>query len=132
VTDIGYSVFDNCKAVENIYCHAKTPPTVISDLSWDLSSGKFNKDFFESILHVPYGTAGKYATAYQWNLFFKYGTVVEDDPVNLPADGLATAEGIMAIVNIISSCRYDAAADVNGDGKVDIADIIQIINSIMK
>lgn len=132
VTDIGYSVFDNCKAVEDIYCHAKTPPEVYSNLSWDLSSGKFNKDFFESILHVPYGTAEKYAAAYQWNLFFKYGTVVEDDPVNLPADGLATAEGIMAIVNIISSCRYDVAADVNGDGKVDIADIIQIINSIMK
>ena len=43
-----------------------------------------------------------------------------------------TAEDIVAIVNMITGGGYSAEYDVNGDEKVDIADIIIVVNKIVE
>ena len=38
----------------------------------------------------------------------------------------------MQVVGLILNDEYDISADVNGDGSVDILDVVQIVNTIME
>lgn len=46
-------------------------------------------------------------------------------------DGKINVSDVMKVVNVINSGKYDEKADVNSDGKIDVSDVMFIVNKIL-
>ena len=86
-----------------------------------------------AILHVPVGTRSLYAKAEGWKTF---GTILEGDllPGDVNGDYKVNAQDIADLVQyMVGKKELNAnAADANGDGVVNVADIVVIVNIIRK
>ena len=47
---------------------------------------------------------------------------------DLNGDGKVDIADAVTVLNIMAASEYQAAADLNGDGKVDIADFVTVLN----
>jgi hypothetical protein len=123
--NIGEEAFSECTNVKRLVCQAKTPPTCGSLALNDI-------DKWNCTLYVPEGTKAAYQKADQWNEFF---FIEEGEPVIIPGnangDEELNEEDVKAIgdyiLGVLSDDFDEDAADFNGDGKVDILDIVAII-----
>ena len=52
----------------------------------------------------------------------------DDKPGDVNGDGNVNVGDIMAVINVMASGTYDQKADVNGDGNVNVGDIMAVIN----
>lgn len=100
-TYIGKGAFTGCSAMRDVYASYKDPVTLASD-AFD------NTIYNNAILHVPTGADKYYKARAYWKNF---GTIWDDN-----GQGGAIGGG---------------GPDVNGDGKVDVSDINEIIDYIL-
>ena len=89
----------------------------------------------EGILYVPAGTTALYQSTAPWSYFKKF---IEYQPGNANGDDDNTIDinDVLAIVDYILGKNVPAtfnaaAADVNGDGRVTIADAAAVVNIIL-
>ncbi|MCI6143650.1 MAG: leucine-rich repeat protein [Bacteroidales bacterium] len=68
IKSIGEKAFDNCNNMNDIYCSAATPPTIMENTF-------SNMTYMFTNLHVPEGTNETYASADNWKNFI---TIVDD------------------------------------------------------
>ena len=87
------------------------------------------KVYNNATLYVPVGTKSKYETAKGWNMFA--GISVLGD-VN--GDGDVNASDIQTIADYIMGRNPESFvfnnADMNGDTKVDAADLVLLVNMV--
>lgn len=127
--------FINCTALKTITVRSKTPPEL-----WDET---FDKETYENAtLYVPTGSKGDYEADAFWNQFKHIEEMDMPAPIgngDANGDGVVDENDINAIAEQImdpySKDFYEFneySADVNGDEKVDAADIVEIVNMIEK
>lgn len=143
VTEIGDLAFYDCKALTSITipnsvtwigqlafwdCDLKEIRSFITE-PFGLEDGRIDFDAVLSVLYVPYGTKTKYKATPYWNEFQK---IYEIGDVNSNGDlNLADVEAISKfIMDSAPSGFSEGAADLNGDGKVDVADIVMLVDII--
>lgn len=126
VKDIGKTAFSGCTSMESITSKATAPPTCGSEALNDIDKWACN-------LFVPQGYLSAYQSADQWKTFY-----LMDD--NIPpilsgdanCDNEVTIDDIKFIEDYIMGNIPDDfdedAADFNGDGYINVADIVAIIN----
>ena len=117
VTNIGYHAFWFCGPLTSILSLNNTPPTF---------DGTYVND--NSVLWVPKGCANAYREADGWKDFQNIRELASGD-VNLDfevnqADLDATVDFIM---NKDPEGFYESLADLNGDEKVDAADVVKLV-----
>lgn len=112
---------------------------ICSVMYWDEVSGQgwrttgIEDTYNYGTLYVPYGTKEKYTTTEGWKCF---KNVVEKNngqaiKGDVNSDGKVSAADIVDLTIIIGSENNYMRGDVNGDGKVDIADIIAVCGIIL-
>lgn len=130
VTSIGTKAFYGCDKMENVYCNAN--PTALTWEGYD-DTGSFKKNKATKI-HVAKADLVAWQTKYpDINATF-LGDLDGADPVNsgdVDGDGEVTTSDIEKVVGVITGLITDdktmAAADVNNDSKVDVADIVALV-----
>jgi hypothetical protein len=89
-----------------------------------------DEDRIIATLYVPAGTKALYASADGWS---EFNTIIElpvSPTGDLNGNGVADANDVVTLVNMMISGRSSSAADLNNDRKVNIADIIELVNII--
>lgn len=126
VKSIGYMAFFECESIADIISWIEEPFEIGDEVfeRWEFDS----KIYASATLHVPKGCEERYKASNGWK---KFQNIVEmEDGSNIP-----TAQDITAAVNVIAGKAIDeaikSAADANGDGVVNAADVVKIVNKIM-
>ena len=124
--NIGQEAFSDCTALVQITSKAKAAPTCGSQALEDINK-------WECILNVPKGYLTVYQAADQWKDFFfmeeeEYMPLQKGD-VN--SDGNVDKDDLGDLVEYIMGNKpngvTDESADVNGDHKVDVADVVALV-----
>jgi hypothetical protein len=130
VQDIGQEAFSDCTGLTEISSRAYTPPVCGSQALDDINK-------WECKLVVPKDRTLAYQDAEQWRDFFfmeegepSYSIISGD----ANGDGKVDSSDINAIVDYIMIGKTEGFifnnADTNDDQKVNVADIVQILNII--
>ena len=118
VTSIGDDAFCMCRNLTSVVSYIKEP----------FATNSFYI-YYDATLYVPKGTYDKYKNTYSWN---KYKTIKEIGDAN--SDGNVDEMDMIAIANHIMGETLEdfdeKAADMNGDQKIDVADIVELINQL--
>ena len=143
VISIEAGAFAGCTALTDIFSYAKEPialgttskvSTRAGGAEVDVSSvfDQVNKN--KCTLHVPFGSKAKYKIADGWKDFKNIVEMVSDIPGDANSDWEVNKADIDAIVHYIMTGETDGIifenANVNGDDKLDAADIVVIVNMI--
>ncbi len=150
VTTIGNSAFAFCRGLALVsipnsvtyignyafrYCSATTQMTCLSERPPVANANTFEgMDYENCILYVPAGSKSFYLTATGWNNF---RNILELDAVvplkgDVNGDGKVDIADVNAAINMmLGKASPTPTADVNGDGKVDIADVNAVINAML-
>ena len=127
VNSISINAFKNCKGITDVYCYAEAVPNTHFD-AFDATPTE------KSTLHVPAKAVELYRTSWPWSDF--KAIVVLGSRGDANSDGVIDDRDIYAIVDYIVKGKTEGFnfnnADVNGDQKVNVADIVKIINMIKK
>lgn len=127
---IDENAFSGCDALTDIYCYATTPP--------DLDSETFGEDGINGVtLHVPAAAIDAYKENRRWSK-------ISDDIVPLAdADlkGDVNDDGKVDIADLAAVIAHmlnqpvekfnEEAADIDGNGTIDLTDVEAIINLIL-
>jgi len=132
VTSIGYHAFWGCKNIKEIRVESPTP------IEFSEYDSPFWDDCYKCKLIVPKGSAEAYKAAEHWNRFKVLEEGYEDLPLvegDVNGDREVTERDLRVVTEIIIFNDYsdaDGNPDVNGDGKVDIADVTASVNNLYK
>ena len=143
VISIGASAFAGCTSLTDIFCYAKDPIALGAKSKVATRAGGDEVDVssvFDQVnkssctLHVPFGSKVKYQNAEGWKEFKNIVEIISDIPGDANSDWEVSAADIDAIVEYILKGKTEGFvfenANVNGDDKVDAADIVMILNII--
>ena len=134
VTTIGPSAFSGCKNVADVSCYADP-----AALTWeDYNNANSFMAKKATLFHVKKADLAAWQTKFpNINATFvgdldAQGSVSDGD---VDGDGEVTSDDVAMVVKVIASLVTDektkTAADVNGDGKIDIVDIIALVNLLL-
>lgn len=127
VNTISINAFKNCKGITDVYCYAEAIPDTHFD-AFDATPTE------KATLHVPANSVQAYRTSWPWSDFKAIVSLGLSGDAN--GDGVVDGKDINAIADYIVKGKTEGFnfnnADVNGDQKVNVADIVEIINWIKK
>ena len=95
-----------------------------------MSTNLTNLDYETTYDYVAFATTTSGQTYYGEVKKFKTGKKTSDSKGDVNSDGKVDISDIVAVINHIAGTNSYKQADVNGDTKVDISDIVAIINII--
>jgi hypothetical protein len=135
VTSIGGCAFCNCYDLTEVWSMIKEPFAIENNVFLNViyyNDEDFYEKFTNATLYVPIGTKEKYLATDGWKEFGNNIMETEYEepatPGDLNGDGKVNVGDIMAIINIMADGGKDLKGDVNGDGAVNVGDIMAIIN----
>ena len=114
-------------ALREVYVYWSDPPTIAESF---FTTAAYNN----AILHVPEGTSDIYKSRVGWKNF----TIVENAPLfvlgDVDGDGELTIEDICKLIDMLITGDVSVDMriyDVNNNNKLDIADIITLIDRLL-
>ena len=123
ITSISINAFKNCRGLASITSLNNNPPFCISPF--------YNVDKGNCVLWAPKGSLAAYKGANVWNEFLNIKEIYAGD-VNL--DGKVNKDDLNALVDYIMGKDpegfYDSLADLNGDKKINAADVVILVNLV--
>ena len=123
--NIGQKAFSNCTDLVQITSKAKSAPACGSQALEDINK-------WECILNVPKGYLAVYKAADQWKDFFfmEEGEYIPPLKGDVNSDGKVDKDDLRDLVEYIMGNNpngvTDESADVNGDNKVNVADVVAL------
>ncbi len=123
--NIGQEAFSDCTALEQITSRAKRAPACGSQALEDINK-------WECKLNVPKGYLSVYQEADQWKDFFymEEGEYIPPMKGDVNSDSKVNQDDLRDLVEYIMGNRpngvTEESADVNGDEKVNIADVVAL------
>lgn len=144
IEQIGENAFAGCSSLKAIYCYNENPIVLGSDKAMvrtradgddKLASTVFAQVNKETcILYVPKKSGSKYLSADGWSEFQNIVEMESAIPGDANNDGKVSNEDINAISDYIMEGKTESFifknADVNGDKKLNAADIVILVNMI--
>ena len=125
ITAISINAFKNCSGLTSIVSQNNNPPLCISPF--------YNINKADCIIWVPKNCVAAYMGASGWNEFFNIKEILDGD-VNL--DGKADKTDLNLLVDYIMGKNpvdfYESFADLNGDKKVNAADVVILVKHTKK
>ena len=144
IEKIGDAAFAGCTSLKVIYSYAKEPIPLGSakakvrtradgeEISASTVFAEVDKE--TCVLYVPAGSADKYKAADGWSEFKNIVEMDSDILGDANNDGKVDADDIDAITRYIMEGDDEGFvfknADVNGDEKINAADIVEVVNII--
>ena len=128
--DIGQEAFSDCTALVQITSKAKKAPVCGSQALEDINK-------WECTLNVPKGYLAVYEAADQWKdfWFMEEGEYIPPMKGDVNSDGKVDKDDLKDLVEYIMGNKpngvTDESANVNGDNKVDVADVVAL-TSLLK
>ena len=125
VKSIGNNVLSGCNSLKVVNSEIDNP--------FSISNYAFNDIPSDTKLIVPKGTKSKYQAADGWNRFTNIVEVVDGDANGDERVNQADVENVESfIMGMTPSVLVRSAADMNGDQKIDVVDIVLMQNVIKK
>ena len=119
VNTIGTVAFASCDKLTAIGSFNKIPPSCKGDTFRKVDKGK-------CIVWVPKGCVESYKEATGWKDFQNIKEVIDGD---YDLDGKVDGEDVSTLATSISKASADTnIGDINGDNKVNVADVVSLIN----
>lgn len=106
LTTIGYGAFLSCKNLLSLNTGCSVPPDLKNSGSVFYEVNKNT-----CILHVPYGTASRYATAYQWKDFLNIIEASEGFVLSTNTVPLIASEGGAASITVTANVTWSLNSD---------------------
>ena len=131
VTYIGRDAFYGCDELTDVYCQAEK----LRNNKWN-GEGLYTYPYAFSFpqamtLHVPAASIEAYKAIEPWNDFM---SIVALEGISIHGDvtgnGTVDDEDIAFVLNCIINSIFDTKADINHDSKVNVADLVDIVNII--
>jgi hypothetical protein len=125
VKDIGQEAFSDCTALVQITSRAKKAPACGSQALEDINK-------WECKLIVPQGYLSVYQAADQWKdfWFMEEGEYIPPKKGDVNSDGKVDKNDLKDLVDYIMGGKPNGvtveSANVNGDNKVDVADVVAL------
>ena len=130
LTSLGDDAFGGCNSLTTVTSYMVKP----CNINRNVFISDYDRDSFTTAtLNIPVGTKQAYLDAEVWQ---EFGDIVETlsvpDEQEGDVDGnqQVNADDIVALVNYIMLGGYNSQADINHDGRIDIADIIALTQLI--
>lgn len=127
VSAIWVSAFAEMSSLKNVYCYAEDVPKTHE-------YAFFSSSIESATLHVPAASVELYKESYPWNQFMSIVPLGSEMLGDANCDGIVDMRDIDIIAEFIMKGKVDSFsfenADANGDYKVDVADIVTILNII--
>ena len=122
VTSISGSAFAGCDSLRVVTCLVKEPISIKDNL--------FNNLYDQAVLRVPANAVEAYKAATPWNQFSQIVAIdPADGDVNL--DGVTNINDVTDLIDRILKNRFSEYWDVDGDGKVAVADVTALLNILL-
>lgn len=122
VSSIGEYAFDGCYSISSVISYIQEP--------FEIGYNIFENNE-KTILYVPAGTKDKYESVSYWN---RFKNIVEMISGDTDGDGNLTQSDVESTAEYIMTGKitkfHKINADVNNDGKIDVVDIVKMINII--
>ena len=131
VTEISEDAFYGCDELTDVYCQAEK----LRNNKWS-GEGLYTYPSAFSFpqamtLHVPAASIEAYKAIEPWNDFM---SIVALEGISIHGDvtgnGTVDDEDIAFVLNCIINSIFDTKADINHDSKVNVADLVDIVNII--
>ena len=123
VTSIGSFAFEGCSGLTSILSLNSNPPSVQN------SNAFYNVDKKNCVVWVPKGSLSAYKGANVWKDFANIFELVEGD---LNLDDVVDQNDMDALVGFVMGENpegfYEGLADLNGDNKIDAADVVMMVD----
>lgn len=139
VKKIGQYAFGN-NDLKTVVSYMTDPPSIYQDVfmtcDWDpiTHSGSDYSVFPSATLYVPAGCAKKYGDAYTWKLFTNIVEMPSTVKGDADGDGDVTLKDVELVKEYIMTGKTEGLiftnADINGDEKLNVIDIVYILNII--
>lgn len=147
VTSIENSAFSGCTGLTSITipssvtsigkyafqgCKSLTSVTSLIREPFEIVSVFSYYTFTSAILYIPVGTMDAYKATNEWKSFKTIEEIEVGEPVeaDVNGDGKVDMADVTAMQGIIAAGTNDAVADLNGDGRVDVADLIKLLKKM--
>jgi hypothetical protein len=125
VTSIGSQAFYDCSGLTSIVSLNSNPPSL------QYSSVFYNVDKNNCVVWVPKGSLSAYKGANVWKDFANIFELVEGD---LNLDEVVDQNDMDALVGFVMGKNpegfYEGLADLNGDNKIDAADVVKMVDLV--
>jgi hypothetical protein len=125
VTSIGERAFSGCSGLTSIVSLNSNPPSL------QYSNVFYNFDKNNCIVWVPKGSLSAYKGASGWKDFANIFELVEGD---LNLDEVVDQNDMDALVGFVMGENpegfYEGLADLNGDNKIDAADVVKMVDLV--
>lgn len=116
------------------YCDQLTKLTVRSETPSVLDEDAFYESYSKATLYVPLGTKSLYGAADGWSGFTSIQELASSKPGDADGNGKVETADIDAVVRYIMTGDTTnfifENANLNGDNKVDVADLVFLINML--
>lgn len=127
VTTIEEKAFNYCNALQTVTCRGMIPPVMANTNCF--STATYNR----AKLLVPRKALETYQYAdywYKFNSIEGWGSI---GPGDVNADGIISISDVTVLINLLLSAdgEYNADADLNHNGRMDIADVASLIDSLL-
>ena len=131
VTYIGRDAFCGCNELTDVYCQAEK----LRNNKWSGEGLYTYPNAFSfpqaMTLHVPAASIEAYKAIEPWKNFM---SIVALEGISIHGDvtgnGTVDDEDIAFVLNCIINSIFDTKADINHDSKVNVADLVDIVNII--
>ena len=135
LTSIGEYIIYGCDKLVSVISHIKEPYEV-SDFTFILEE-EYNEKTYQYLLtlstatlSVPFGTKTKYEATAGWDMFQSITEMMPPVLGDINGDGEVDKKDLDTIVQYIMAGEFDKKADLNNDGKVNVADIVEIVKML--
>jgi len=125
VTSIGFGAFSGCSGLTSIVSLNSNPPSLQDSYVFN------NVDKNNCVVWVPKGSLSAYKGANVWKDFANIFELVEGD---LNLDDVVDQNDMDALVGFVMGENpegfYEGLADLNGDNKIDAADVVKMVDLV--
>lgn len=143
ISEINSSAFAGCTQMKRMTIHAVTPPSAYNLFNYEYGDedyGYYNYIGFDGsrlydlvTLFVPYEALDAYRAHQEWGKFSRIVPFLGAGPGDVNGDGKLSISDVTDIINqLLNDGDIPAYCDVNGDGKVSIGDITALIDKLLK